>query len=318
MAETTEIPDGKVRTALQAAQLYANDASCVGKVIVVTGAYSGIGRETTKALLKVGASKLILGGRNAKLQQEFVRQLVDQEGFEESRIDGEQLLDLADLDSVQAFASFVSKKYKNIDVLILNAGVMNTPLMETKQGLEMQFGTNVVGHFLLAKVLAPITSRQVWVSSEAHKRFDGPPFDLKGYQDKKYNRAEHYNGWLQYQQSKLANIMLAKEFAKRYQPMQAVSLHPGVIKTNLSRYMSWFDLLSAIFSLLRRGMTSFKSVEQGAATTVTCALKPEVQNGAYYMDCEVGKEIPNAKLDDDNAALFEFCDELTKDYQRLS
>jgi short chain dehydrogenase len=160
MASTFEFSS----TALEVAE--ANKASIEGKVFVVTGAYSGIGLEATKALLTAGGT-VVLTGRSESLLQETVEAL-KKEGFDGAKIDGGCTIDLADLDTVKAFAKYVKGKYDRI-VLICNAGVMATPPGVTKQGFEQQFGINVIGHFLLAKLLVDKTSRQVWLSSSAHR-----------------------------------------------------------------------------------------------------------------------------------------------------
>lgn len=219
MSEATPTPGDK-RTALEAAKL---NGSQEGKVFLITGAYSGIGVETTKALLEVGGS-VICGGRNEQALTEFMDKLKKE--YDASRVDG-YVVDLADLESVKEFCDKVNKKYQTLDVVILNAGVMNTPPGLTKDGFEMQIGTNVVGHFLLAKLLVPKTKRQVWVSSAAHMRYDGARFDIEAFKNFDVNDTSSYDGFAQYQQSKIGDIMLAKEFARRYPPLEAVSLHPG-------------------------------------------------------------------------------------------
>ena len=152
-------------TAVEVAE--ANKANIEGKVFVITGAYSGIGLEAAKALLKAGG-KIVLGGRSEKVIQETVESL-KKDGFDGGKIDRGCTIDLADLESVKAFATYVNGKYTRI-VLICNAGVMATPPGVTKQGFEQQFGINVIGHFLLAKLLVDITSRQVWLSSSEYLR----------------------------------------------------------------------------------------------------------------------------------------------------
>jgi retinol dehydrogenase-13 len=214
--------DGFSRTALEAAKM---NGSQDGKVFVITGAYSGIGVETTKALLEVGG-KVIIGGRNEANLKKFSDEMADKYG--KDKVDS-FLLDLGDLASVKEFSNYINGKYATIDVLILNAGVMNTPLGATKNGFETQIGTNVVGHFLLAKILAPKTKRQVWVSSFGHTRDDGQRFSVEECRNFDVNAVDKYDGFHQYQQSKIGNVMLPKEFAKRYESMEAVSLHPGKI-----------------------------------------------------------------------------------------
>jgi NAD(P)-dependent dehydrogenase (short-subunit alcohol dehydrogenase family) len=152
-------PFGFSSTAVEVAE--ANKANVEGKVFVITGAYSGIGLEATKALLKAGGT-VVLTGRSESLLQQTVESL-KKEGFDKTKVDGGCTIDLADLETVKAFAN-----YDRI-VLICNAGVMATPPGVTKQGFEQQFGVNVIGHFLLAKLLVDKTSRQVWLSSLAHR-----------------------------------------------------------------------------------------------------------------------------------------------------
>lgn len=178
-AKTTPVPNtlqtlGFHSTARQAAQVLGTHIR--GKVFVVTGAYSGIGADTAKALLAEGGI-VVLGGRNALLQSSFAEEL--RNTYDASQVDGDCLLDLADLESVKHFAAYVAKKYKSV-VLINNAGVMAAPLSHTKQGFESQMGVNVIGHFLLSKLLIDQTSRQVWVSSIGHKLVSSDGFATSG------------------------------------------------------------------------------------------------------------------------------------------
>jgi len=160
-ATTTPTTPGAKRPALEAAKL-GEDIN--GKVFIITGSYSGIGVETAKALLTEGG-KIVIGGRNPKLLEKFSKEMKD--AYSEDQVDG-FVIDLGDLESVQKFAEYVlSKKYKDIR-LICNAGVMNTPKGTTRSGYETQMGVNVIGHFLLAKLLVGVTARQIWVSSLGH------------------------------------------------------------------------------------------------------------------------------------------------------
>ena len=158
---TTKSTPGPKRPALEAAKL---GEDIKGKVFIVTGCYSGIGVETTKALLAEGG-KVVMAGRNPQLLETFTAQM--KEAFTEDQVDS-CVIDLGDFESVQKFAQYVlSKEYKKIR-LICNAGVMNTPKGATKSGYETQMGINVIGHFLLANILVGVTARQVWVSSLGH------------------------------------------------------------------------------------------------------------------------------------------------------
>jgi len=326
--------EGFYRTAMEVAQS-AGDQS--GKTFLITGAYSGIGVETTKALLAQNA-QVILAGRNAEAMKTFVSELTvkqPEEGEEESEennnnalIDADgPLCDLNDLRSVLGFAKYVLQKYTKLDVLILNAGVMMTPPGVTAQKLERQIGINCVGHFLLAQKLLPITSRQVWLSSSAHSAAGAKRFEFSWFQNfdvEDEYEVSCYDPMFAYQQSKLGTILLAKEFAKRCSgegedkeaKVEAVSLHPGVINTNLGRHLPGY--LKLTFSAMSWvGLMSRKTVEQGAATTVTCATlsSEELKNGAYYDDCQVGKESGNATNTEDAIRLYDLCLQLTQDVE---
>jgi NAD(P)-dependent dehydrogenase (short-subunit alcohol dehydrogenase family) len=305
---------GKSRPAVEAATMYADNIT--DKVYVITGAYGGIGGETVKALLSQGAKAVVVGGRNSKLQEEFVSGLAD------DRVDGSCTIDLGDLASVQAFAKYVNDKYPSIDVLILNAGVMNTPAELTKDGFEMQMGVNCIGHFLLAKLLAEKTRRQVWVASNAHEFLGGKRIDIDYYKSFSPERSP-YSGWYAYQQSKIGNILLAKEFGKRYPQMESASLHPGVIQTKLFRHMSVWGAIKFLVTVIPAAIYSgtegndFKSLQAGASTTITAGVFPSDQfvQGSYYENCGLGKESENAKNEDDAKALFDYCNEVTSKLQ---
>jgi NAD(P)-dependent dehydrogenase (short-subunit alcohol dehydrogenase family) len=237
---------GLFRSASQAASLCLTDGETIG-TILITGAYSGIGVETVKALLPF-AKRIILGGRQFKLQAEFVQSLKEEfgENVVDEKVDGSHCIDLGDLDSVQSFAKYISDTYPTIDVLICNAGIMNTPPGTTKQGFEQQMGVNVIGHFLLCKELVRQTKRQVWVSSLGHTLSGGVRLDLEALKNFSVDEP-NYDGWKKYQQSKLGNILLAKEFNRRYEHLETAALHPGIIHTGLYRQtgITSFVIMSA-------------------------------------------------------------------------
>lgn len=273
----------------------------------------------------MGAKKVVIGGRNPKLQKKFVVQLKEEQGDScdtDTQVDGNHTIDLGDLQTVKDFGRYVAETYPTIDCLICNAGVMNTPASVTKDGFEQQMGVNVIGHFLLAKLLANQTKRQVWVSSYGHTLKGGPRIDIGAIRN--FSLDAPYDGMVAYQQSKLGNILLAKEFQKRYSPsLEAVSLHPGSIYTPLYRHTGIFSAVMIAASLLPsviRGNVSQvfpKLPSVGASTTVTCATLPSAQlnSGAYYSDCVVATESEAAKNEEDAAALFDYCDEVTKQFQ---
>ena len=285
-----------------------------GKVYLITGAYAGLGAITTKALLKANATVIIVG-RSASKQSDFAKELKEDSKleFEDHQLDASHTMDLSDLASVRDFAYYVKESYKQIDCMINNAGVMFTPAGKTRDGFETHFGINVIGHFLLTKILVKITERQVWLSSKGHTRLGAPRIDLDS-----ITKVEEsgYNPVLRYQQSKLGNILLAKQFDKQYPHLMAVSVHPGVVKTNLGRHMSLGKKLTFMIKH-PLAIMSMKEPEEGAATQVMVATLPESQltGGAYYADCKVTNEAESARNLDDARKLFEFCDRVTESFQ---
>jgi NAD(P)-dependent dehydrogenase (short-subunit alcohol dehydrogenase family) len=238
---------GKNTTAQQAIA----GISLAGKRALVTGAASGIGVETATALRGAGAEVI-----------EGVRKSVD----------------LSDFASIRAFASSLPP----LDLVVCNAGVMASPLMYTKQGFELQMGTNHVGHFLLVtSLLEKLTpnARVVVVASAAHNGGRNAAIVATLSDDKSYAKRK-YKPFGAYGDSKLANIHFARALSKRLQPGQrAFSLHPGVIATNLVRHMG---LLGSIYSVV--GKPFMKSTQQGAATSIVAATA-ELPSGAYLSDC---------------------------------
>lgn len=283
-----------------------------GKVFLITGGYSGLGAISTKALLSTDAT-VIIAGRSEKSQYEFVKSLQDDPITKLGKIDASHTLDLGSLESVRNFAKYVKGKYTTIDCLINNAGVMFTPPGKTKDGFEVQFGTNVIGHFLLAKLLVDITKRQVWLSSKGHTRLGSPRIDFDAIT--KVNEV-NYDKVFRYQQSKLGDILLAKQFDKLYSHLSAYAVHPGVLKTNLGRHMSIGKKLAFMIKNPIAIMT-MKEPEEGAATQVMVAILPEseLHNGAYYADCKVSEETESARNMEDAMKLFDYCDNATKSFQ---
>ena len=281
---------------------------------MITGGYTGLGAISTQALLMAKA-KVIITGRSAKTQAEYVKSLKDNPdlNFEDSQLDASHTLDLEDLESVKTFANYVKGAYAKIDCLINNAGVMNTPPGKTKDGFETQMGINVVGHFLLSKILVEITQRQVWLSSKGHIRYGAPRIDIDAITN--INEPK-YIPRARYQQAKLGNILLAKQFAAQYPHLKAVSVHPGGVKTNLGRHMTTGQKIKFILTNPIIVM-SMVSPEEGAATQVMVATVPveELSNGAYYADCKMTDEAESARNMEDAKKLFDYCDDVTKEFQ---
>eukprot|EP01118_Nematostelium_gracile_P006322 TRINITY_DN2032_c0_g1_i1.p1 TRINITY_DN2032_c0_g1~~TRINITY_DN2032_c0_g1_i1.p1 ORF type:complete len:252 (+),score=61.25 TRINITY_DN2032_c0_g1_i1:93-848(+) len=231
----------------------ADVGDMTGKVVVVTGANSGIGKETVRVLASRGA-KVYLGARNPDKAQEAIKDIISKigESFENNIVFLQ--MDLADIQSIRSAAERLIQDEPEIHVLINNAGVMATPYEFTKDGYEMQWGTNVVGHFVLTKLLLPTlqstaknhpkgTVRIINVSSVGHKM---APRNGISFED---TRLPNSSAWTRYGQSKLGNILMSKEIAKRYAEdgIFSISLHPGGIRTGLyqSTDMSkkWYSAL---------------------------------------------------------------------------
>ncbi|KAL3690362.1 hypothetical protein R1sor_016671 [Riccia sorocarpa] len=271
------------------------DAS--GRTVVLTGGFKGIGVYTARTLASRGAH-VIMAGRNMT-DGTAAREAILKD-FPQAKVDIMEL-DLASLDSVRAFAKEFSSKDLPLNILINNAGVMACPFQLSKDGYELQFATNHLGHFLLTNLLLDklkataestgIEGRIVNLSSAAHMwTYRG------GIRWGKINEEEGYHKWQAYGQSKLANICHAKELARRLKEeganVTANSLHPGGINTDLHRHVG--GILGAAVRLV--GLLR-KTVPQGAATTCYVALHPNVKSvsGEYFVDCNIAQPSSYAK-----------------------
>jgi NAD(P)-dependent dehydrogenase (short-subunit alcohol dehydrogenase family) len=259
-----------------------------GKVAIVTGASTGLGLETARALASVGAH-VVLAGRDAArigAAADTIRERVPDAQLEPGA------LDLTSLDSVREFAQWFAEDHDRLHLLINNAGVMYTPFEHTAEGFEMQFGTNHVGHFLLTNLLVPLLladppSRVVNLSSGGHMGSDIVWDDIN------FERRD-YDKFASYGQSKTANILFSVELDRRLgeSGVHAYAVHPGMIATELGRHMTRDDvqaLMDRAKSSPSGGMPAYKTVEQGAATSVWAATAPELddQGGTYLADAEV-------------------------------
>lgn len=251
-----------------------------GRTALVTGASAGLGVETVRALRSVGAD--VVGA---------VRDLDKGRQALGAGVDLVQL-DLADLDSVRRAAGEIGSRLPRIDLLINNAGVMAPPLSRTKQGFELQLGTNHLGHFVLTNALLPALrsgSRIVNLSSRGHLR------SPMRWEDPHFRDESTYEKWTAYGQSKTANILFTVELERRLggQGIHSYALHPGVIMTELSRHLTDDDL-TALSSRVPTGGLVLKAVDAGAATTVYAATSKELEGvgGVYLEDCHVAGVTP--------------------------
>jgi NAD(P)-dependent dehydrogenase (short-subunit alcohol dehydrogenase family) len=247
-----------------------------GKQAIVTGATSGIGRETARALASVGAT-VTLAVRDADAGQRVADDIRATTRNKEVFV---ARLDLADWLTID---DFVTTWHRPLHILIDNAGVMAIPTLElSKQGFEMQFAVNHLGHFKLAlglhdALVAAGNARVVSVSSRAN--LNAPV----SFDDIHFEKRE-YDPMIAYGQSKTANVLFAVDGDKRWAEdgIHVNALHPGaIIDTNLTRYQSAEYIEEA------RKRYTFKSVQQGAATSVLMAVSPQLEGvgGRYFEDC---------------------------------
>merc|ERR1711916_60595 len=302
---------GARSTALEVAKAFESRAA--GRLFLITGGYGGLGQASCEALLEAGATCYVVG-RNPKTLEKFLATKAEQYG---DRVQG-GVCDLGDLDSVAKFSKEFLEKYKSLDVLINNAGVMNTPQGATAQGFETQWGVNVVGTFLLTKLLLPALkaadgSRIVFLSSVGHSIHGAANLNLDYYRS--YDKdSSKYDGWVQYQQSKLGDILLAKGFSK-LQGVDSAALHPGVItESDLNRDGTFWGTISFLWHNWSK-MERMKNMQQGASTTVLVSLTDKLKAGAYYADCAEKEPAACALRDQDVDDLFDYLEDVTAKYQ---
>lgn len=242
-----------------------------GRTAIVTGANTGIGYEAARMLARKGARVTIACRNPDKGKAALAAILADAPGADVTLA----ALDLADLDSVEAFATEFANTHDRLDLLINNAGVMVPPLSRTKQGFELQIGTNHLGHFALTGRLLPLLattagSRIVVVASTAASfgRIDLDDFSWE---------RRRYSAWPAYGQSKLANMMFALELGRRLEAagsaLRVTIAHPGYTATDLQRSSFFVRMMNPLFGMKPMG---------GALPTLRAAVEPDAKNGSYW------------------------------------
>jgi len=245
-----------------------------GRTAVITGANTGLGFETAAALAARGA-RVVLAVRNLDKGKQAATGISAAAPGAQVEL---QELDLTSLDSVRSAAAQLRSDHDRIDLLINNAGVMYTPKSTTKDGFELQFGTNHLGHFaltglLLDRLLPVAGSRVVTVSSIGHRIRAAIHFDDLQW-ERRYGRVAAYG------QSKLANLLFTYELQRRLAPggtTVALAAHPGGSATELTRNLP--RLLAVAVPLVE---PLFQSAEQGALPTLRAATDPGARGGQYY------------------------------------
>jgi NAD(P)-dependent dehydrogenase (short-subunit alcohol dehydrogenase family) len=245
-----------------------------GRVAVITGANTGLGYETALALAAHGAH-VVVAVRNLDKGKDAISRIVAQSPQADVAL---QELDLTSLESVRTAARQLRADHDRIDLLINNAGVMYPPKSTTKDGFELQFGTNHLGHFaltglLLDRLLPVAGSRVVTISSIGHRiRADIHFDDLQW--EHSYNRVSAYG------QAKLANLLFTYELQRRLAPIGttvAVAAHPGGSNTELMRHLpGWAASLYPVLAPM------FQDAAMGALPQLRAATDPSVQGGQYY------------------------------------
>ncbi len=277
-----------------------NILDLTGKTAIVTGGNSGIGYSTARELARSGASVVI--ATRSKSRGEAAATRIKME-CPAAKVKSE-VLDLADLSSVEAFAVRFMAAHPVLDILVNNAGVMAIPKREvTRNGFEMQVGTNHIGHFALTARLMPALmssrdARVVTVSSMAARS----PENINDYMSEK-----EYKPMAAYGKSKISNLLFAMELSRRLQKtgIRSIAVHPSVSATDLFKTDS-----VPLGGMLKALLKAFAlSPEQGAMPTLFAATSPEAQNGAFYApvrfkgkDKLVRTEKPFGISEDRNAA----------------
>jgi NAD(P)-dependent dehydrogenase (short-subunit alcohol dehydrogenase family) len=309
---TPQVPIGSGFNSRTTAEEITRGMDLSGKIVMVTGGYSGIGLETTRAFANAGA-KVVVPARNAKKAQEELG------GIPNVEI---ELLDLMKPGSIDSLSERFLSSARPLHILVNSAGIMAAPLIRDERGYESQFATNHLGHFHLAARLWPAlkkagNARVVAVSSRAHRKagvnFDDPNFETTA-----------YDRWKAYARSKSANSLFAVELDRlaKVHGVRAFAVHPGLVPaTGIGRFrrvknasstvkdpnetaekmidrLHLIELMNAMLAVRSKAahdpMVRIKTVQQGAATSVWCATSGMLdgKGGVYCEDCDIAEAVP--------------------------
>ncbi|KAF4592473.1 short-chain dehydrogenase/reductase [Ophiocordyceps camponoti-floridani] len=258
--------------------------SLEGKVILVTGANAGLGKQAILDFSQHHPRQIWLGARSADKADEAIKEIRAE--VPDAPVKFLQM-DLSSLESIKKAVDTFTAESDRLDILMLNAGIMGTAPGLTKEGYETQFGTNHMGHAYLTKLLMPTMMktfkensgadvRVVCLSSVAHKQAPktGIVFDsLK-------TDANEMGAFERYGQSKIANMLYARQLAKQYPDLTVSAVHPGVVRTNLATRMSGMPAVVRYLSPLANMF--FTSVQEGAKNQLWASVSKGVESGEYY------------------------------------
>ncbi|MCP2013554.1 NAD(P)-dependent dehydrogenase (short-subunit alcohol dehydrogenase family) [Deinococcus sp. HSC-46F16] len=263
-----------------------------GKTMLVTGATGGIGKETARELARMGARVFVVG-RSAQKTADAAREV---------GAAGHLVADLSEMSQVRRAAAEFRDREERLDVLVNNAGAFYAERQETREGVEMTWALNHLAAFLLTRELLPLLresrhGRVVTVSSAAHAqgriRWDDPEF------------RRGYRGWAAYGQSKLANVLFARELARREPGLMSNSLHPGLVRSGFAHNNG--GLIDVVWRLVDRfGITP----QEGAQTSIRLAADPSLLvSGRYFSGGRGTREAPQARDDEAAARLWALSEE---------
>ncbi len=288
--------------------------SLIGKVCLVTGANSGLGEATVAALARHEPARIYLAARSHdKAEAALLRIRATSTEARTAKISILDL-DLASFESVKAAAARVNKEVDRLDILQLNAGVAMIPHSTTKEGFEVQFGTNYVGQALLTQLVMPLLLktarlpdadvRIASISSVGHKTFaskKGILFDEIKTDMKSHSPAELYG------QATLGKVLFAYELAKRYPQITSTSMHPGTVKSNIWGGEKGMNIVLNYLVVKPLVALTGVSNEEGAKTQLWCSFSKDVENGRYYEPVgRAGREGPLSRNDEISRKLWEW------------
>ena len=262
-----------------------NGIDLSGKTVLVTGASTGLGAETARALAACGADVTLVARSEVKLSK-----VANEIQSETGRLPETAALELDKPATIRSFAADWLSRHKTLDILINNAGIMATPLTCTAEGWESQFATNHLGHFLLTNLLSDAIkaagkARIVNLSSAGHW-YSSVDLDDPNYQNRDYDPLQAYG------QSKTANIWFTLELARRWadRGVTSFAVHPGGIQTELGRNLEP-ELAKRFEQLIEDHPDLWKTVPQGAATSCWAATSPDLdgKTGLYLEDCHISE-----------------------------